>query len=137
MGDANIRMLKEAKTVTIDFAALPLRVSKAFAKAYGLAVNDDAKAIASMLLLNLVGQQYPKGLDRSNGRFWAAWQDMIDDEPIDEQPPQTSFDTTVAVLAWAQKMVADEKLGVPPFLAGPREVFAEHLEQMISEAKAS
>jgi hypothetical protein len=130
MGEANVRMLNEAKTATVDFAAMKLRVPREFTNIG--AKEDDAIIIVRLLLMNLVNAKWPKGLTRTDGKIWAAWEDMLEDQPDGER--RTTFETTVAVLAWAQKLVNEDGLAVQPWLAASREAFADYLNGAIADA---
>lgn len=130
MGEASLRLAKEARTVTLDFSAANLAVSSVFANlGTNEAGDSEGLRIARLLLSNLVNRQWPQGLNRHDGKLWSAWEELLDEGAPDKT------ETTVAVLAWAQKLVNDEKLTVAPFLAGPREAFSEYLDTAIKAAK--
>lgn len=131
MGEAKRRLEREGEKVTFDCDAIGFRMGKtdraAFARGLpGEVPGDDEPAKRSIRALTLLSRSvvaaaFPGGMDRRDGKVWAAWQDALDDE-------SPAFEVTRGQLGWLRRHVDSESVKLPPQLAQWRESLAYYLE---------
>lgn len=91
------------------------------------AKNVTARAVR-LAILELVGRAFPQGMDRRDGKQWAAWQEILDE--IDAKP---SVSVPKSLVDWLRKHLDDDDLKVQPGLAQWREALSDYLSAVIAK----
>ena len=141
MGSAE-KLKREGEVLRFDFAAPTLRVSKT--DRVGLAMGEggekDETKVVPRAVRFCIGQVItaafaskgpgdPGGMDRKSGKFWAAWQEVMDDDPIQAE-------VTRGQVEFLKKYFEAEDLKVAPALAQWREAVLEYIEELLAPKPA-
>lgn len=130
MGQARLKMLDSGKPVTFDFSAPEFHIVKGdrdwLAKGDDGQVNDAlvVPRAAKFTISSVIKAAFPQGMDRRDGKVWAAWLEVLEDGP------ETKIDMAKGQVEWLRKHAADESVRVPPSLAQWREALVDYLEAL-------
>ena len=80
----------------------------------------------------VVQAKYVQGMDRAAGKYWAAWQEIIDDDSVVE-----SVELTRGQLTWLYKIITEENLKVPFQVVQWREVLIDYLHGIIKDTQVT
>ena len=114
MGQARLKLLQATAPVTFDFTAAPLYISKADA------AQLTADKATRIIIIQLVQAAFPQGMDRADGKVWAAWQEILDDEALTAEMPYS-------LVQWLRKHAENETLKLPAMLSQWREALVDYL----------
>ncbi len=135
MGDAQRKLEKAGELVRFDASSAGLRVGKVDrAMLARQAEGGDREGVidcraVDLLARTVVGAAYEKGIDRRDGKLWAAWQDFLDDEA-----PGL---VTRGMVDWLRNHCVSDSLKLPPAFAGWREALGEYLTSLQDAAAVS
>lgn len=131
MGEARKRFLDAARVVTVDLSAVPLQVENNDRVNLGVSDKDDAEArtaAARFLITRLINLKHPQGMDRTDGKIFAALQDAMEETgPVEMLASQ---------VRWLAKIAEDDTLKVDVGLVRWREQFVDFLDKIMTAEKA-
>jgi hypothetical protein len=88
-------------------------------------VNDSlvtARAVR-MVVGEIVQAAYPQGMSRVDGKIWAAWLEVLDDDA------ETKTQLPLAAIQWLQKRAEDDGVKLRPGLVQWREAVVDYLNE--------
>lgn len=131
MGQARLKMLEAGKLVAFDFSAPKYHIVKGDREALKSAdggAQDRTQARATRFsIVQVVQAAFPQGMDRKDGKVWAAWQETLDDEGAD------GVDVNRGMVSWLLAVSSRDELKVAPSLAQWREALVDYLEALLIE----
>lgn len=119
--------MNQAKKLVDDGKVIPFDFS---APAVALGKEQRVRDMVSVALVRVVEAKYPQGLAREDGKVWAAWQEVLMDEP------EGKVEVTRKQVTWLRGIFADADLRVPPGLAQAREAVLDYLDELLKEPEA-
>jgi hypothetical protein len=131
MGQARQKLLRAGESVEFDFAAPEFHVLKGDQE--NLQRRDDGSTDGALVapracrftITSVVKAAFPNGMDRQDGKLWAAWLEVMDD---DARPAEV----TRGLVEFLHKHAADGSVRVPPSLAQWREALVDYLEALLT-----
>jgi hypothetical protein len=138
MGQARVKLLKEGETVEFSFGQPEMHVVKGDrlmlarveAGQNGQATDETLivpRAVRATISA-VVQSAFPQGMDRRDGRIWAAWLEVIEDDAGDQVA------VTRGQVEWLKKHLANEDVKVNPALAQWREAVVDYVETLLLES---
>ncbi len=131
MGHARLKSIKAGQPVTVDFAAPEMfvqRGDRANLSRGEDGVVDESRVVpraVRIVIVNCIAAAFPQGVDRRDGKVWAAWQEAI----ADESPDQVEM--TRGDAEWLRSQLAKDDLKVAVTLASWRESVIEYLDGLL------
>lgn len=130
---AQQRSLEEVPRLRFQFYRPDYRISVVDREALTRDGDNDerAHARASFLLLQgVIAAAFPTGMDRRDGRMWAAWlKPMLED--------QTEAEVTREQLLWLSRHVCNEALRLSPALASWRESCVDYVKELLTVVEST
>ena len=134
MGQARQKMLEAGKIIKFDFAKPEFHITRADREWLqknpdGTASEERVQSRATRFAIGqIVAAAFPQGMDRKDGKTWAAWQEILDDESTD------TMEVNKGMVSWLSGVIAKEDLKVQPAMAQWREVLVDYLAADESDA---
>lgn len=129
MGEAHKRLMVGSKIVKFDLSAPKYMICEADFGNLVKDVNDKALATANatrLLISVIVQSTFPNGMDRSDGRMWAVWQEFFIEQSLVLEIPRFQ-------LEWLRKHIINESLKIPHGLSSWREELVRYLDLIMNE----
>jgi hypothetical protein len=130
MGQARNRLATEGQKIAFDFDGPDMLVMKRD-REFFLAENDGNEALVvpqatKVVIAAISNAAFPQGMDRKEGKVWAAWLDAIDHG-------DTVVDITRGMLDWLLKHAEKEDLKLPGGQVQWREALVDYLQTLARE----